>query len=198
MDSRTNIESKVNNAWDPTQAQFSFFWRPVMNKRPCEVFDLRKVYNYITGPQAQAATEALRAEPDEGKQREMKKVGFNYVTFSGIFSYCSDDCLLQHSGLLCLDFDHLGERFEELRQQLLADQYFDTMLLFRSPRGNGLKWVIHIDLTGGTHRQWFRGVQAYVRKKYGLEVDEKCINESRACFLPYDPEAMVTKKVLPF
>ena len=35
----------------------------------------------------------------------------------------------RHSGLMCLDFDHV-ENIGELKQQLLNHEYFDTELLF--------------------------------------------------------------------
>ena len=48
---------------------------------------------------------------------------------------------------MCLDFDHIGnpEKFKEL---LLQHDYFDTELLFTSPSGDGVKWIIPIELKG--------------------------------------------------
>lgn len=48
---------------------------------------------------------------------------------------------------MCLDFDHV-ENIMELKQKLLNYEYFDTELLFVSPSGNGLKWIIPVDLKG--------------------------------------------------
>ena len=39
---------------------------------------------------------------------------------------------------MCIDFDHV-QNTNTLRQALLADEYFDTQLLFVSPSGDGLK-----------------------------------------------------------
>lgn len=178
--------------------KFSFFGRPVMNKVPNDVFDLRKTYLYLTGPMGKRATEAVRAETDEEKQRKMKSVGFDYVTFSGLFSYCQSNCLTQHSSLMCLDLDHLNEQYSEMKEALKHDPHFETQLLFTSPRGNGLKWVVPIDLRECDHLHWFLALQEYVRQTYGVEVDERCKDVCRACFLPYDPEAYVTPRVLPF
>ncbi|MDI3505843.1 MAG: hypothetical protein PWQ81_1065, partial [Bacteroidota bacterium] len=56
----------------------------------------------------------------------------------------------RHSGLLCLDFDHLNN-VQILFEQLLNDDYFETQLLFRSPSGDGLKWVISVDADPSEH-----------------------------------------------
>ncbi|HAH24353.1 MAG TPA: VirE protein, partial [Prolixibacteraceae bacterium] len=59
-----------------------------------------------------------------------------------------------HSGLLTLDFDHVSN-LDGLKKTLLSDRYFDTELMFVSPSGDGLKWVISIDLMESSHQQWF-------------------------------------------
>ena len=113
---------------------------------------------------------------------------FDYCTFSGTFSVRREDKLLNHSGLLCLDFDHLPD-VEELFRKLLQDEYFETMLLFRSPSGDGLKWIIPTDLTECSHTAFFRSVSAYVVQTYGITVDQSGKDVCRACFLPHDPQA---------
>ena len=78
-----------------------------------------------------------------------------------------------HSGLMCLDFDHI-ENMEEVKQQILNHEYFDTELLFTSPSGNGLKWIIPVDLKGWEHSRFFKAVAN--------------------CILPYDPQAYINPK----
>ena len=69
-----------------------------------------------------------------------------------MFSKRNDDSLIEHSSLLTIDFDHL-ENLEELKQQLLNDEYFETEMLFTSPSGEGLKWIIRIDLSKVSHNE---------------------------------------------
>lgn len=178
---------------------FSLFKAPVMNVEPCRSVDVADIYKYITtSMEAWQATKQLRAITDSQEARKFKASHFDFATFSGVFSYRRDDRLVQHSGLLCLDFDHVGDlsALRRLRQLLLADTKFETWLLFISPSGDGLKWVISIDLSRCDHRTWFRALQNYVRQTYGLEVDEKCSNVSRTCFLPFDPLCYVHPDVL--
>ena len=76
---------------------------------------------------------------------------------------------------------------EELRNKLLSDEYFETEMLFTSPSGDGLKWIIPIDLEEVNHQEYFKAVANYIQSTYGLEVDQSGKDISRACFLPYDP-----------
>ena len=80
---------------------------------------------------------------------------------------------------------------QELRDRLLKDEYFETMLLFRSPGGDGLKWVIPIDLGEKTQEAFFDALWWYCRKTYGVAPDRQCRDVGRACYLPYDPEAYI-------
>ena len=72
--------------------------------------------------------------------RKYKAENFDFCTFSGIFHTRNKDGLLQ-SDLLCIDFDHVTD-IPSLHEKLLKDPCFDTELLFRSPSGDGLKWII--------------------------------------------------------
>lgn len=147
-------------------------------------------------------------------QRKYKGQSLDYTTPSGQFSYCSDSCQVSHSKLLCLDLDDVcpiwevnpvfydftaecynmatqeTDAVEQLKWRLIEDKNFNTVLAFRSPRGNGLKWWLEIDLTRCDHRTWFQAVRNYLMARHGLndhQVDKMCGNPSRACFLNHDP-----------
>ena len=92
-----------------------------------------------------------------------------------------------------MDLDHIAD-VDSLKQQLIANELFQTLLAFRSPSGDGLKWFLRIDLQKCSHRQWFDAVRNYLMSMYGLsekQVDPSVRNESRACFLCYDPAVYV-------
>jgi hypothetical protein len=94
---------------------------------------------------------------------------------------------------MCLDFDHLPN-IAEIKQLLLKDVYFETQLLFTSPSGDGLKWVIPIDINKANHRIYFIAVSNYLEQTYSLKPDASGKDISRACFLPHDPEAYINPK----
>lgn len=195
----TTDQSLTQIIHPPGPGRFSFFRAPAQSVKPLKSADVKGIYKYITLYQpAMKATQELRSITDEKEARKYKASHFDFACFSGEFSYRKDDCLIQHSGLLCLDFDHVGNYMQlwSLRGRLIEDHHFTTWLLFTSPSGDGLKWVIEIDLKKCDHRTWFRAMQNYVRATYGFDVDEKCGNESRTCFLPHDSSCYVHPSIL--
>jgi hypothetical protein len=175
-------------------AFFSFFKAPVRNTIPHKSISLLDAYNYIVGDYAKQRTEKLRSIEDPKQARQFKASTFDYCTFSGMFQTRNDKALISHSGLLCIDFDHL-QSVDLLRKQLLQDEYFDTQMLFVSPSGDGLKWLISIDTKQTTHSNYFAAVANYILQTYGVEVDKSGRDISRACFLPHDPQAYINPRL---
>ena len=201
----------------------SFFRAPASSIVPYKDITLADIYHYITGPYAAERTAKLRSIDDKKTKGLWKRTKFDYVTFSGTFTRRTDADLVAHSGYLCLDFDHLdqaeftensrvidgnsrsaeaslrskGARLNEVRRLLLSDPHFETLLLFTSPSGNGLKWVIPIDLEQCEHRTWFNAVRNYLAATYHLDADPACVNVSRSCFLPHDPDCYIAPRLLP-
>ena len=84
-----------------------------------------------------------------------------------------------------------------MREQLLNDDYFETELLFVSPSGDGLKWIIRIDLEEATQAEYFIAISNYIKQTYKIEVDASGKDVSRACFLPHDANAFLHKRHRP-
>ncbi len=185
---------------------FSIFRRPISNKYPYQVVNLIDVFNYIISDYAKDRTREYRGIKIDKYRRQFKADKFDYCTFSGIFSIRADKAIIQHSGYICLDFDHLKD-VEATFLQLKEDQYFDTLLLFRSPSGDGLKWVISFtdsyfrygndgESLGEYQERFFISLYNYIFNHYDVEVDKHCRNLSRACFLPHDPDAFLNPSLL--
>jgi hypothetical protein len=188
IQNQSNHNNQINHGSDIGEARFSFFKAPISNTRPYKAISLPDAFRYIVGNYAEQRTEKLRAFSDPRKARIFKAANFDYCTFSGTFTSRSDKALIRHSGLLCLDFDHVNNA-RTLFDRLLRDEYFETQLLFRSPSGDGLKWVISVDDDSSEHTGFFTAVANYVYKTYGVTVDKSGRDISRACFLPHDPDA---------
>lgn len=196
--------------WNPAEARMSFFRKPITNHRPCGEVTLFWLYQYMRSPEARPETEALRAiaceqglaaDAVKEKQRQYKGQHLDWVTPSGVFAYANDASIVEHSHMLCIDLDDIclpqnfrlegDDSVDELKNRLIDDPLFNTLMAFRSPRGNGLKWLIEIDLTKCDHRSWFTGVRNYLMATYHLtdeQVDKHCGNPSRACYLTHDPD----------
>lgn len=191
-ESMTPAEAPSNPIAMPT---FSFYRAPVTNLKPYRDITLIDAHKYLTSEYARSVTETLRSMTDHVKAREYKKNNFDYVTFSGKFTSRNATCLVNHSGYLCLDFDDI-DNLSELRARLLTDPNIDTLLLFTSPSGNGLKWVVGIDTYHYSHQDNFKAYANYVNQTYGIQVDKSGKDIPRACFLPYDPDAYIHPSLL--
>ena len=124
----------------------SFFNSPISNTLPRCCATVKQIYAYIISSRAKENTEMLRSLVDGGIRRAYKAQNFDYVTFSGIFNVRKSDGLVSHSGFMCFDIDHIEseERLQEIKSLLVNDSLLHTVLLFRSPSGNGLKWVVEV------------------------------------------------------
>ena len=178
---------------DTWYAYSSFYKAPIRNVFPTEKVRLHQIFERITSDKYKSITEQFRAIKNPKEARKFKANHFDYVTFSGVFSKRNDDSLIEHSSLLTIDFDHL-QNLEELKQQLLNDEYFETELLFTSPSGEGLKWIIRIDISKVPHNEYFIAVANYIKQTYNIEVDQSGKDISRACFLSHDPLAYLHKR----
>ena len=188
---------------NPSEPTFSMFRAPIANTTPKAAVTLREVFDYITSDAAKDSTSQLRTLVSD-QRTKFKASHFDYCTFSGIYSKRSGKGLVSHSGLICFDFDHLPD-VEATFSTLILERYFPTLLLFRSPSGDGLKWVISMreafsrrapyfpnDNLSTYHDFFFSAVAQYLRDVYGLTADEQCKDIARACFLPYDPYAYLS------
>lgn len=173
--------------------EFSFFRKPIQNIEPYRAITVVDVYRYVVGHYAMPQTETLRSMPTVTDAKKFKATHFDYCTFSGLFCKRNEKELLLHSGLLCLDFDHVGNP-EQLKEQLLSNDYFDTELMFTSPSGDGVKWIIPIELKGWEHERYFKAVANCLRVAGLPPVDNSGSDVARSCFLPYDPQAYINPK----
>lgn len=171
--------------------EMSYFNSPITNKVPSRTVTLREVAQVVGSELLKPQTLRLRSIGDKAAARAYKGNSLPYVTPSGVFSYCNDQSLIHHSGLLSIDLDGV-EDVDGLKRLLIADSHFMTVLAFCSPSGNGLKWFITIDLAQCDHKSWFHAVRNYLLRTYGWltpkMVDSQCQNVSRACYLCHDPE----------
>lgn len=172
---------------------FSFFRKPIRNTEPLRCIGIPDIYRYIVGPYAKKQTEMLRSITGKDQARSYKAENFDFCTFSGIFHTRNKDGLLQQSDLLCIDFDHVAD-IPSLHEKLLNDHCFETELLFRSPSGDGLKWIILVFREGWEHSRFFNAVFNYLVANGYPEPDKSGSDVSRSCFIPHDPEAYINPK----
>ena len=178
-----------------TIPEFTFFKAPITKVYPYKNMKLDEAYNLIRSNAYLKNTQKLRSKKNPEDARNFKKYNFDYATFSGIFSSRKNEALSRHSGLITIDFDHLPDA-EGLKEKLKNDPCLDTQLLFISPSGDGLKWIISANLGDLTHSEYFKAVGLYIKDKYNITIDGSGKDVSRACFLPHDPDVYINPNVL--
>jgi hypothetical protein len=93
----------------------------------------------------------------------------------------------EHSGLLQLDVDDVGmEHAPRLRDRIITDPHVQTAWL--SPGGGGVKGTLRIPAVVAGHRRSFAVAARYMKSTYGVEIDPKCSDPCRLCFVSHDPE----------
>ena len=143
-----------------------------------DYFALVRTGQYL--PQIEAYRDTRALSKDE---QAAAKIKIPAVTISGTFkANVSNANLLQHSGLICIDFDAV-EDVAQLKKDLERDPYTYAALL--SVSGNGLAALVKIEPE--QHLQAFEGLKAYYFKNYAQLIDASCKNVSRLRFLSYDP-----------
>jgi hypothetical protein len=129
----------------------------------------------------------IRLEKDKETRNKLKQE-LPAICFSGKFSKREDSALLEHSGLICLDFDDFPSNDEILakKDELANDPY--TFAVFISPSGSGLKVLVKIPADTSKHKTFFNALENY----YNCEqFDKTSKNVSRVCYESYDPTIYV-------
>jgi hypothetical protein len=123
-----------------------------------------------------------RLLPANRKAYDAEKKSLPAFTVSGTME--GRKKLRQHSNLLQVDLDKLGGKLREILTRLKGDPHIS--FIFLSPSGEGLK--LGVVIAGSRHEESFYTAQAYFRRTYGLEIDPKCKDVGRLCFVSHDPE----------
>mgnify|MGYP000757207859 FL=1 len=120
--------------------------------KPYKTMTLQEVYRTITAnTRLQLLTDRVRRAFDSGDlsaYRALKQELLPYVTPCGTFGRRRSDSLLEASGLVVVDIDHLDSADEaaQLRRQLFEDPFLRPELVFISPCGQGVKAFVPLSL----------------------------------------------------
>jgi hypothetical protein len=124
----------------------------------------------------------IRAEKNKQERNELKKL-LPAICFSGTFNKRTDASLMQHSGLICLDFDGYtsSKEMTEDKEKLRKNKFVYSV--FVSPSGNGLKVLVKIPEDPENHINYFNSLEKYFNSQY---FDKTSKNISRVCYESYD------------
>ena len=125
----------------------------------------------------------IRKEKDKTARNELKK-NLPAICFSGQFNKRSDASLLEHSGIMCLDFDGYKKQKDMLQDKEMFINNKFVLSVFVSPSGNGLKVLIKIPADADNHIKYFTSLKTEFDSTY---FDTTSKNLSRVCYESYDP-----------
>lgn len=181
-------EPKKREFWKPEPKTFSFLRKGVWNVEPCGVMDPYSAYTYIRDGVSRPQTERLRNIFDPDAFKKYKRSQFETVVFSGVFDRKCDEGLKKPSGYVCFDFDHIDVK--ATRELLMGLTQFETVLMFKSPSGHGVKWVVN-NKTLFHHKAFYVAVYNYLKENYHLVADLDAADLSHGCLLPWDPDVYI-------
>lgn len=142
-----------------------------------------------TGKKCKDLVESIRKEKDKDIRNELKK-GLAAICFSGEFSKRSDSAIIEHSGLICLDFDNFKSKKEMDDSRVGFEKDSFTFAVFTSPSGDGLKVIVKIPKDIDNHKLYFNALRDYYNTD---EFDVTSKNLSRVCYESYDPNIYVNE-----
>lgn len=154
-------------------------------KNPYYVYP-ETIYKYIKEGRYSKLIEDLR-NIEEKKDRDKIKQNLPSICWSGEFEQRANNAIKKHSGLVCIDFDHIPG-LELFKERICKDQY--TYMCFISPSGDGLKVIIKIPDCIGTHADSCRAITEY----YKEETLDEFRDIARVCYISYDPDFFINKE----
>lgn len=167
--------------------RFSLYNNGIRNTIPSKEISLEDFLELI-----KTDTELFKRirECKDKDEKNKLKAQLSYVTFGGIFSKRSNDSLIKSSGFACFDVDDV-EDLEGVKEKIISNKY--THLLFVSPSGKGLKFLVKIPLVKDDkeYKQYWLSIS----KHYGIKDNDKSTKDiSRACYLSFDSEPFYNPK----
>ena len=145
--------------------------------------DVMVVLNRIREGSSKDLVKKIRAEKDK-TQRNRLKQSLPAVCFSGKFTKRNDSSLVEHSGIICLDFDGYKTNKDMLQEKERLSKDKNVFSVFISPSGNGLKVLVKIPRDADNHKNYFNSLEKHFDSEY---FDKTSKNISRVCYESYDP-----------
>jgi DNA-binding transcriptional MerR regulator len=145
--------------------------------------DVYKILDRIKDGATKDVVKRIRAEKSKAERNEIKKL-LPAICFSGTFTKRADSALVNHSGLICLDFDGYAKQKELLQDKENFTKSKYVFSVFISPSGNGLKVLVKIPADPENHTNYFNSLERHFNSTY---FDKTSKNISRVCYESYDP-----------
>jgi hypothetical protein len=159
------------------------------------IVDLEKIIQRIKVGKSITIIDKVRNATNK-KDADLIKQKLPCILFAGEFSERNGNSLVNHSGLMCVDFDKYENDEVMLEHRAILERNPHFLLLFTSPSGKGIKGVVKIpEATKETHPKYFTAFQ----KEFDFDYwDKSCSNVDRVCYESYDPDIFVNYDAIEF
>jgi len=159
------------------------------------IVDLEKIIQRIKVGKSKDVIDKIRSSKNKELKTALKNT-LPSILFAGEFSQRNSNSLVNHSGLMVVDFDGYPSKEDMAANLELLKQNNHFILLFISPSGGGIKGVVKIPkATKETHVKYFKAFHAAF--KYDHFDNSNC-NVDRVCFESYDPDIYVNYDAVVF
>ena len=145
--------------------------------------DVSTIIERIKNGSSKDLVKRIRKQKDKNRRNDLKKL-LPAICFSGTFTKRLDTSIIDHSGLICLDFDGYKKVRDMLKdkEELSKNKY--VFSVFVSPSGNGLKVLVRIPNDKENHINYFHSLEKHFNSPY---FDKATKNISRVCYESFDP-----------
>ena len=145
--------------------------------------DVTYILQRIKDGKSKELVKNIRGEKNKNIRNELKKE-LPAVCFSGQFNKRADSSIVEHSGLICLDFDGYEKKKDLLEDKENFQNNKFVFSVFVSPSGNGLKVLVKIPSEPENHTKYFNALKKEFDSQF---FDSTSKNISRVCYESYDP-----------
>ena len=145
--------------------------------------EVYKILERIKDGSSKDLVKKIRLEKRKNERNDLKKL-LPAICFSGTFNKRADSSIIEHSGLICLDFDGYEKQKELLADKELISKSKYVYSVFISPSGNGLKVLVKIPEDIENHTKYFNSLEKHFNSPF---FDKTSKNISRVCYESYDP-----------
>lgn len=153
------------------------------DKAPSSTITITELLRRIRDGEWKPWIEKIRATKNEEVQKKIKS-GLPAVTLCGT---CKGRQIEKSSGYIGIDIDAQDNDPDLLDRipQLCKDPYIHAV--WRSSRGNGL-WLL-FKINHKKHAETFLGIEEYLFRHHRVVADGACKDNTRLCYVSWDPEA---------
>lgn len=169
-----------------TNFRFSKYENLYSVEKPQQILDINELYEIIRYGYLRNEIKSLRQLENKKEYSKFKSSRLPAVTLSGIFEHRSKDGFMEHSGLMQIDIDNVGDYYKERFNIICEDSY--TYIAFKSPGGNGIKAIVKVNPSIDTHANQFLALERYYQVNLNIGIDPSCKDISRCMLLSYDPD----------